>query len=81
MRMLLCSGDKDKLKWIYEAPNVTTKLASDILKALLSGNNENEDETYQLGEKFTNEHYDRFVGIARDARVLGPVVSIFSSVK
>ena len=35
----------------------TTKLASDIMKALLSGDNENEDETFQLGEKLTNEHY------------------------
>ena len=36
---------------------------------LLSGDNANEDETFQLGEKVANEHYDRFVVAARDAQV------------
>ena len=69
MRVLLVGGKKEKLTWLYEAPGVTTKLASDLMKALLSGDNENEDETFQLGEKVTNEHYDRFVVAARDAQV------------
>ena len=69
LRATLCGGDKTKLTWLYDAPGVTTKLASDLLKALLSGDDENEDETYQWGETFTNVHYDRFVGRARDAQI------------
>ena len=69
LRVLLVNGKKEKLTWLYEAPGVTTKLASDLLKALLSGDDENEDETFQLGEKVTNEHYDRFVVAARAAQV------------
>lgn len=53
----------------YLHAKVTTKLASDVLKALLSGDNENEDDAYQLGEKITNDHYDRFVAVARTANV------------
>ena len=35
MRVLLVGGNKEKLTWLYEAPGVTTKLASDLMKALL----------------------------------------------
>ena len=36
---------------------------------MLSGDNENEDDAYQLGEKITNDHYDRFVAVARTANM------------
>ena len=58
------------VKWLYEIEGLGTKLASDILKTILSGNdNESEDETYQLGEKITNDHLDRFIQAALTAQV------------
>lgn len=58
------------VKWLYEIEGLGTKLASDILKTILSGNdNESEDETYQLGEKITNDHLDRFIQAALSAQV------------
>lgn len=69
IRTVLCGGDKSKMAWLYAAPKVTTKLASDVLKAILSGDDANEDETFQHGEKLTNDHYDRFVAAARTAQV------------
>ena len=58
------------VKWLYEIEGLGTKLASDILKVILSGNdNESEDQTYQLGEKVTNDHLDRFIQAALAAQV------------
>ena len=69
-RVTLGENSADKIKWLYELEGLSTKLAGDILKVVLSGSdNANEDQTYQLGEKVTNEHLDRFIQAALDASV------------
>ena len=58
------------VKWLYEHEGLGTKLASDILKVILSGSDDDsEDQTYQLGEKVTNDHLDRFIQAALTAQV------------
>ena len=59
-----------EVKWLYEIEGLGTKLASDILKVILSGgDDDSEDQTYQLGEKVTNDHLDRFIQAALAAQV------------
>ena len=59
-----------EVKWLYEIEGLGTKLASDILKVILSGgDDDSEDQTYQLGEKVTNDHLDRFIQTALTAQV------------
>ena len=49
------------------SPPVLADTAARLAK--FEENDENEDETFQLGENLTNDHLDRFVGATRSAQV------------